>query len=190
MKLSVRGQHMRHHPPVRRLCVLTLAESRGDSGDSEDTDTGDTNVVFTARQDTARHHAADIECGRVAAELVSTPQIRSPGRAGRHGRLRLSFSPGTPRWFSPVPGITSLRPDLTTVPSKASSRGTSSWPPAPATTAASSRPSANAPKLTSPDPAPPNQRASLPHEPRTNRRRTRNADGTFDLSRRRVRHEQ
>lgn len=36
----------------------------------------------------------------------------------------------------------------------------------------------------------PNQRASLPHEPRTNRRRTRNADGTFDLSRRRVRHGQ
>jgi hypothetical protein len=64
------------------------------------------------------------------------------------------------------------------------------WPPAPATTAASWRPSANAPKLTSPDSASPNQRASVPHEPRTNRRRTRNADGTLDVSRRRVRDEQ
>ena len=79
---------------------------------------------------------------------------------------------------------------LTTVPLEGVEPSQVVWPPAPATTAASSRPSANAPKLTSPDPAPPNQRASLPHEPRTNRRRTRNADGTFDLSRRRVRHEQ
>jgi hypothetical protein len=42
-------------------------------------------------------------------------------KSGRRGALAvtapaLSFSPGTPRWFSPVPGITSLRPDLTTVP--------------------------------------------------------------------------
>lgn len=87
-------------------------------------------------------------------------------------------------------GITSLRPDLTTVPLEGvepshvvlatragdHSRLVAAFP--------------NAPKLTSPDPAPPNQRASLPHEPRTNRRRTRYADGTFDLSRRRVRHEQ